>query len=176
MLSSFPPHPLIAQQTGSISGRVTATDGSLLPGVTVEARSDVLPGPRVTVTGANGEYRLPALPPGSYTVKFDLSGMQSVTRKAQVQLAQDVVADATLGPGITENVTVTAESSIIDKDSASIASALSNDQILGLPAGAGVPRPAEAHPRRAVHAGHDPRSERRAAAVRTTSTSSTAST
>ena len=74
--------PLFAQQTGAISGKVTATDGSVLPGVTVEARSDVLPGPRVTVTGGNGEYRLPALPPGTYTLKFDLSGMQSVTRKA----------------------------------------------------------------------------------------------
>ena len=70
--------PLFAQQTGAISGTVTATDGSLLPGVTVEARSDVLPGPRATVTGANGEYRLPALPPGIYTVTFNLSGMQTV--------------------------------------------------------------------------------------------------
>ncbi len=131
LLASAP--PLLAQQTGSISGKVTATDGSLLPGATVEARSDVLPGPRTTVTGARGEYRLPALPPGSYTVKFELSGMQSVTRKAQVQLAQDTVADVVLGPGLTENVTVTAESSIIDKDSATVASALSNDQILGLP-------------------------------------------
>ena len=117
--------PLFAQQTGAISGTVKATDGSLLPGATVEARSDVLPGPRATVTGANGEYRLPALPPGSYTVTFNLSGMQTSTRKAQVQLAQETVADAILGPGITETVTVTAESSIIDKDSATIASALS---------------------------------------------------
>jgi Carboxypeptidase regulatory-like domain len=125
--------PLFAQQTGSISGKVAATDGSVLPGVTVEARSDVLPGPRTTVTGGNGEYRLPALPPGSYTVTFALSGMQTVTRKAQVQLDLDTVANATLNPGITETVTVTAESSIIDKNSATIASALSNDQILGLP-------------------------------------------
>jgi hypothetical protein len=125
--------PLLAQQTGSISGKVTATDGSLLPGVTVEARSDVLPGPRVTVTGANGEYRLPALPPGSYTVKFELAGMQTLTRKALVQLAQNTVADAVLGPGISENITVTAESTVIDKSSASVVNSLSNDEILGLP-------------------------------------------
>ena len=37
-----------AQQTGSISGKVTASDGSALPGVTVEARSNVLPQARVT--------------------------------------------------------------------------------------------------------------------------------
>jgi hypothetical protein len=125
--------PLFAQQTGAISGTVKTTDGSLLPGVTIEARADVLPGPRTTVTGASGEYRLPALPPGSYTLTFNLSGMQPLTRKAQVQLAQDTLADAILGPGLTETVTVTAESSVIDKDSATVASALSNDQIVALP-------------------------------------------
>ena len=59
---------IFAQQTGSISGRVTATDGSALPGVTVEGRSNVLPQPRVTVTDGAGDYRLPALIPGDYTV------------------------------------------------------------------------------------------------------------
>ncbi len=128
--------PLLAQQTGEIRGRVTATDGSVLPGVTVEARSVVLPGPRATVTGGNGDYRLPALPPGSYTLKFDLAGMQSVTRKAEVQLAQDTVADAKLGvSGIEETLTVTAEASLLDKDSATLASGLSGQQITGLPVG-----------------------------------------
>jgi hypothetical protein len=129
-------HPLYAQQTGAISGTVTASDGSLLPGVTVEARSDVLPGPRVTVSGTGGDYRLPALPPGSYTVKFDLSGMQSVTRKAEVQLAQETPVDATLGvSGIEENITVTAEASLIDKESATLANGLNTDQLLSLPVG-----------------------------------------
>ena len=128
--------PLSAQQTGGITGRVTASDGSVLPGVTVEARSDVLPGPRSTVTASGGEYRLPALPPGNYTLTFNLSGMQSVTRKAIVQLAQDTVADATLGvAGLAESVTVTAEASLVDKESATIASAIKNDQILSLPVG-----------------------------------------
>ena len=128
--------PLHAQQTGALSGKVTATDGSLLPGVTVEARSDVLPGPRATVTDAKGEYRLPALPPGSYTVQFNLAGMQSVTRKAQVQLAQDTSANATLGvSGVEETVTVTAEASLVDTESATIASGLSKEQITALPVG-----------------------------------------
>ena len=71
--------PLFAQQTGAIRGKVTTTDGATLPGVTVTARSDVLPQPRETVTAANGEYLLPALQPGTYTVEFALSGMQTVT-------------------------------------------------------------------------------------------------
>ena len=128
--------PLLAQQTGSISGRVTATDGSALPGVTVEARSNVLPGPRVTTTGANGDYQLPALPPGAYTLKFTLQGMQEGSRKAQVQLAQNVVADAKLGvAGVEESITVTAEASLIDTESATIANAISTEQIQALPVG-----------------------------------------
>src|ERR1051326_8848099 len=75
-----------AQQTGSIKGKVTATDGSVLPGVTVESRSNVLPQSRVSTTDANGEYRLPALIPGTYTVTFTLSGMQTVNRKGDVPL------------------------------------------------------------------------------------------
>ena len=128
--------PSFAQQTGAIHGRVTSSDGLALPGVTVEARSDVLPGPRATVTSGNGDYRLPALPPGSYTVKFELSGMQSQTRKAAVQLAQDTAVDVTLGvSGVEETVTVTAEASLIDKNSATIATGLSDDVIHGLPVG-----------------------------------------
>ncbi len=124
------------QQTGSISGRVTTTDGSALPGVTVEARSNVLPQPRVTVSGSNGEYRLPALQPGSYTVTFSLSGMQNASRRADVLLAQDTTADAKLGVGgLSENITVTAAATLVDKTSTAIQSGLSTEQIQTLPVG-----------------------------------------
>src|SRR4051812_24322863 len=124
--------PLLAQQTGTIRGKVMTTDGAVLPGATVEARSAVLPGPRTTVTAANGEYRLPALPPGSYTVTFSLSGMQTVTRKAAVQLSEETVADATLGvSNLTEEVTVTAEVSLVDRSSSTIATGLSEQTIHG---------------------------------------------
>jgi hypothetical protein len=128
--------PLLAQQTGSIVGTVAATDGSMLPGVTVEARSNILPGPRVTTTGSKGEYRLPALPPGEYTLTFTLSGMQTVTRKAFVQLDQETTVEAKLGVGgITEAITVTAENTFIDKDTAEVATGLSSTQLNGLPLG-----------------------------------------
>ena len=48
----LPVAPLLAQQTGAINGTVKATDGSALPGVAVEARSNVLPQPRATVPAA----------------------------------------------------------------------------------------------------------------------------
>ena len=128
--------PAHAQQTGSITGRVADTGGGVLPGVTVTATSDVLPAPRVTTTGANGEYRLPALPPGTYQLRFELSGMQTVTRNAVVQLQVDNVVNATLGVGgLTETVEVTATTSLIDPNTATIKSAVSNEQIMALPVG-----------------------------------------
>src|SRR5215471_2431063 len=108
-------------QTGSIGGKVTASDGSALPGVTVEAKSNVLPTPRVVTTEANGDYRFPALQPGKYTVTFTLSGMQPVTREADVQLGRETPIQVTLDPkAVTETVTVTAESTMVDKTSPSL--------------------------------------------------------
>ncbi len=128
--------PGYAQQTGAISGKVVDTGGAVLPGVTVEAKSDVLPAGRTTVTADHGDFRLPALPPGSYTLTFVLSGMQTATRQAQVQLGQDTAVDATLGiAGVTENVTVTATATLIERDSATIKSGVSNEQIMALPVG-----------------------------------------
>ena len=128
--------PASAQQTGSIAGKVTDTGGGVLPGVTVEARSDVLPGPRVTVTAGDGTFQLPQLPPGDYTVTFTLSGMTTATRKVRVQLAEAVPANAALSVGgVTESVTVTGEISLVDKASASIVSGIPNEQISKLPVG-----------------------------------------
>jgi hypothetical protein len=136
LLVVFVPFIASAQQTGSITGRVVDSGGGVLPGVTVEARSDLLPAPRVTTTDGNGVYRLPALQPGTYTVTFELSGMGTVTRQAEVQLAQETAVDATMDvAGITETVMVIASASLIERDSASIKSGISNEQIMSLPVG-----------------------------------------
>jgi hypothetical protein len=128
--------PAYAQQTGAIVGKVVDSGGGVLPGVTVEATSSVLPTPRTTVTGAQGEYRLPALPPGDYTLKFELSGMQTATRQAQVQLNAETVVEATLGVGgVTETVEVRATTSIVDVSSAALRSGISNEQIRSIPVG-----------------------------------------
>jgi hypothetical protein len=125
---------LFAQQTGSISGKVTASDKSALPGVTVEARSNVLPQPRVTTTEVNGDYSMPALIPGTYTVTFTLSGMQSVTRQTEVLLRQNTTVDVSLGvAGVSESITVTAEPTLVNKESTALSNGLSSQQIRELP-------------------------------------------
>jgi hypothetical protein len=124
---------VFAQQTGSISGKVTS-DNQALPGVTVEASSNVLPQARTTVTDSNGEYRMPQLIPGSYTLTFTLAGMQTVTRRAEVLLGQNTPADVSMGvQGLAESITVTAETTLVNKSSTAIESGLSQREIEGLP-------------------------------------------
>src|SRR5829696_6049812 len=94
--------------TSSLTGTVT-TGGSALPGVTVTVSSPALLGTRTSVTGASGEYFFPALPPGRYDVRFELEGMQTQTRRADLRLAETGRADADLKvSAVAESITVTA--------------------------------------------------------------------
>jgi hypothetical protein len=94
--------------TGSLIGTVTS-DGAGLPGVTVTVTSNALQGVRTTVSGDAGGYSFPALPPGDYTVKFELSGLQTVTKNLRVNLAQTARADAEMKQSaVSEAITVTA--------------------------------------------------------------------
>jgi len=126
-----------AQQTGAVTGKAVDTAGLVLPGVTVEARSVSLPAPRLTVTGGAGQYQLPALQPGVYTLTFELSGMNKVTREVMVQLSQETVVDITMSvQGVSETVTVTAAIvPMIERDSTAIKSGVSSETIQSVPVG-----------------------------------------
>src|SRR5450759_4601676 len=54
--------------TGDIEGTISDTNGSPLPGASVEIMSTALQGTRTAVTDAAGRFRFPAVPGGSYTV------------------------------------------------------------------------------------------------------------
>ncbi|HEX6641013.1 MAG TPA: carboxypeptidase-like regulatory domain-containing protein, partial [Thermoanaerobaculia bacterium] len=93
---------------GSLIGTAT-TEGNALPGVTVTIQSPALQGVRTAVTGETGGYSFPALPPGDYSVKFELSGLQTVTKTLRVNLAQTSRVDAEMHPAsVSEAITVTA--------------------------------------------------------------------
>ncbi len=83
-------------QTGVLVGTVTSNDGEALPGVTVTVTSTALIGERAVITAINGDYILKGLPPGSYTVRFTLEGMQTVERSATVPLGGTARSDAAL--------------------------------------------------------------------------------
>lgn len=128
--------PAFGQQTGTIVGKVTMADGSALPGVTIQAMSNVLPQPRNVVSGSNGEYRLPLLPPGRYELTFTLQGMATVKRPASVVLRQDTIVNAVLAlEGVTGTATVVAQATLLDPESAALKVGVDDAVIKALPVG-----------------------------------------
>lgn len=129
--------PAVAQeQTGSIHGIVTDASGAALPGVTIEAVNEK--GQRFTAeTGTDGRYRIPAVPPGTYTVTANLAGMEpAALRNLHVSLGQSPRADLTLRIGaVTEQITVTAEAPIVDTTRSATATSVTREQIELLPRG-----------------------------------------
>jgi len=63
----------VSATMGAIDGRVTDNTNAVLPGVTVTISGAALMGARVATTNEQGAYRIVAVPPGDYTIVFELS-------------------------------------------------------------------------------------------------------
>ncbi len=125
-------------QTGSILVRSADEQGAVVPGVTVTITSPVLVAGRQTgATDAGGVYRFPSLPPGTYTVKVDLSGFQSINREGVIVGAGATTpVDFTMKVGnLTETMTVKGESPVIDTSNANVAVHLDAKILETTPAG-----------------------------------------
>jgi hypothetical protein len=97
-------------QTGTITGIVQSVDGLSLPGVTVTTTSPALLGQRTAITDVNGVFILKGLPPGIYTVSFDIASFQTVKRQ-NVELTVGATAEVNTTMSLaarSETVTVTA--------------------------------------------------------------------
>ena len=109
--------PAAAVAQSSIAGSVTDDTGGVLPGVTVEASSDVLiEGSRVVFTDGTGNYNIIDLRPGEYTVVFTLPGFGTLVRD-QLILGADVTMplDAVMSVGsVEETITVSGETPVVD--------------------------------------------------------------
>jgi carboxypeptidase family protein len=84
MLFSLPVAPLAgaAEITGSVAGAVKDASGAALSGATAVVRGSRLPAEGQSVTTSiSGEYRVPLLPPGIYSVaRATASGPAPTTR------------------------------------------------------------------------------------------------
>ena len=109
--------PTAASAQPAIAGLVRNPAGQVLPGVLVEASSPALiESTRSAVTDGNGRYRIEDLRPGGYTVRFTLAGWTPFEQNG-VELSGSLTAtvNAQLGvPGVTDTITVTAETRLVD--------------------------------------------------------------
>jgi outer membrane receptor protein involved in Fe transport len=127
--------PSALAQNAQITGLVKDASGAIIPGATVTARNVETGLSRVAVTDGTGEFRLPSLPPGKYSVATELSGFSTETRPdITLIIDQTAIINFALKPAaLSETVTVTGESPIVDVTRSDVSTAVSSQQIQDLP-------------------------------------------
>ncbi len=90
-----------AQQanSGAVTGIVTDPQGAVIVNAEVTARNKATNTTRVTRTNESGNYLLPDLPPGEYTIEVKAPSFKAGTLSVQVLVGQRVKADASLKVG-----------------------------------------------------------------------------
>ena len=126
-----------SRQSGNVRGVITDTSGEPLPGVTVTATSPSLIGAISDVTQGDGKFRLPGLPPGTYTLVVELSGFKTIRREGViVRVAQVIGVSMQMeATSIAEEVTVTASAPIIDVQSLKLSTRVDSETLAKLPLG-----------------------------------------
>ncbi len=120
--------------TGTIQGHVADSQGLALPGVTVNVSSPNLQGVRTVVTSGHGDYIVAQLPPGTYTIAFELSGFQTVQKAADLAPTQNRTLDVQLGvANISEIVQVVGKTADVLTQTAQVATDFKQEMIATLP-------------------------------------------
>jgi hypothetical protein len=122
--------------TGDLTGVVSDSSHAILPGATVTATNVDTNLSRSALTDSTGRYTIPALPPGSYTVKAEMTGFAPQERQGiTLLLGTTATLDFTLAVASqTERVLVSTEPpSPIDPQQTAVATVISKRQIDALP-------------------------------------------
>ena len=120
--------------SGDIVGRVTDSTGGVLPGATVTIEHLGTHDVRTVPSNTAGDYVFNLLPIGDYTVKVELQGFVTQTARVSLSAGDRARFDAKLQIGqVAENVTVTAESPLVQTDSSTVSALVSAKAVQDLP-------------------------------------------
>jgi len=128
--------PVAAQViSGVILGTVVDSSGAVVSGARVTLTNDQTNLTFKTLTDTSGNYVVPNLPPGSYSVNVEANGFKPSLAKGVAALSNRTVrADVALETGaILQTVEVQATAPVVNSESSSISSVLDSRAIVNLP-------------------------------------------
>lgn len=134
-IASVPAWAQTGQNFGELVGKVVDDQGGVLPGVTVTLKGPALMGAATAVTNERGLYRFPAVPSGTYTLSFELTGFSKLVRAdIVVPVRQTVTVDTQMKvASLQETVTVKGESPVVDVENAKVGERLDNQTLQSVP-------------------------------------------
>src|SRR6266571_3271035 len=104
------------ETTGGIQGTVKDPQGAVIPGASVEVSGTTLIGKKTAVTDSGGYFHFEQLPPGVYTISVNAPGFAPQAKgNLELRVGALPTIEFTLQVGgITQEVNVSAEASVID--------------------------------------------------------------
>jgi hypothetical protein len=119
----------------TLSGRVTDTQGAVVPAARITLLNQESQSKTETVSGPDGFYNVPFLAPAAYTIYVENAGFKRYVREGVRLNANDrVTVDAILElGGVNEQVTVSAQASALESATASTGEVLESRQVSDLP-------------------------------------------
>ena len=121
--------------SGTIVGTVKDTSGGVIPNAKVVVTNQATNASQEAATNNLGDFEVPFLPVGTYTVRVSVTGFQTTVREGIVLRVDDTArVDATLQPGrLEQEVRVTGLASLLQTEDASTGSVIENERIENLP-------------------------------------------
>jgi len=127
--------PCFAQgATAAINGTVTDSSGAVIPGATVLLHNVATGIERSVVANGAGQYVIPDVIPGAYTLRVSKVGFSSVNQSEfTLNVNETSTHDVTLPVGATtQQVTVTATATHLESSSAELGTAIGSSQVTDL--------------------------------------------
>src|SRR4051794_29358527 len=120
---------------GTLSGRVIDPQQAAVPQAKILASENDTGAKFQTVSGADGTYVLPFLPPGPYTISAEAAGFKKyVNKNVRVTTNEGEQIDITLEVGtIDQSVTVSAEGSMLETATASTGQVINTRLVENMP-------------------------------------------
>ena len=119
-------------QVGALFGRVLDEQGQPLPGVTVQVQG--VAAPTLQVTDSQGGFRFVTLPPGVYQLTASLEGFSTVEQsRVTISVGRNTELVITLNSAVTDVITVTTESPLLDQRRISTGSTVSQTELDKIP-------------------------------------------
>jgi hypothetical protein len=120
---------------GKIEGVVTDSSGAAVPNASVTLRNIETGAERTVTTDADGVYRAPLLPLGTYRVTIEAQNFKRLVREGvTLTTGQTATVDASLeAGGVTETVTVTSDAPIADPGKIDIGRVMNTREVQNLP-------------------------------------------
>ena len=120
--------------TATVSGRALDEQSFPLSGVTVNVESPNLQGIASTITSANGDYLVGLLPPGVYTLTFQLSGFERQRKVVYLAPTQTLPVNVVMSLAkLAEDVMVVGNSADVLTRTPQVATSFKQDIIATLP-------------------------------------------